>query len=109
MPPATDPQVQVPAVPFVASAHEHVEPAFTRTFTPGASVQQLDPIDVPAYGFLRHVLLEISASGGVGGTAPADYPYNILSQIALQDVNGANIVGPIDGYALYLANVVGGY
>jgi hypothetical protein len=109
MPPATDPQVQVPAVPFVASAHEHVEPAFTRTVTPGASVQQLDPIDIPAYGFLRHILLEVSAAGGTGGTGNADYPYNIFSQIALQDVNGANIVGPLDGYAIFLANLFGGY
>jgi hypothetical protein len=27
----------------------------------------------------------------------------------MQDVNGANIVGPIDGYALYVANLLGGY
>ena len=106
------PQAQqgvVAALPFVASAHEHTEPAFTVTVTPGATVQQLNPIDVPAYGYLRHILLEVVASGGVGGTLAADGPWNLFQQITLQDVNGANIVGPIDGYALYVANLIGGY
>lgn len=104
-----DSQGVVAALPFVASAHEHVEPAFTVTVTPGASVQQLNPIDIPAYGYLRHILLEVSAAGGVGGTLAADGPWNLFQQVTLQDVNGANIVGPIDGYALYIANLVGGY
>lgn len=106
---ATQPQPGVvPALPFTASAHEHTEPAFTLTLTPGAAVQQVNPQDIPAYGYLRSIFLEVSASGGAGGTATADFPWNIIQSLTLQDVNGANIVGPIDGYALYVANVVGG-
>lgn len=102
-------QGAVPAAPFTASAHEHVEPAFTVSATPGATVTQFNPQNVPAYGYVRHLYLDIQATGGVGGTLAADAPWNIIQSITLQDVNGANIVGPMDGYALYLANLVGGY
>lgn len=102
-------QQAVPALPFVASAHEHVEPAFTTTVTPGATVQQINPIDVPAYGYFRYLFLEVVASGGVGGTIAADGPFNLFQQLTLQDVNGANLFGPIDGYGAYIANLVGGY
>jgi hypothetical protein len=115
MPPTATQQQQrtqqpvIPALPFVASAHEHVEPAFTLTVTPTAAVQQINPLDVPAYGYIRHILLEITAAGGTGGTIAADGPWNLLQQVTLQDVNGSNIVGPMDGYALYVANFLGGY
>lgn len=97
------------ALPFTASAHEHTEPAFTLTVTPGGAVQQQNPVDIPASGYLRSILLEITATGGAGGTIGADFPWNLIQSLTLQDVNGANIVGPIDGYALMLANLFGGY
>lgn len=99
----------VQALPFVSSAHEHVEPAFTLTVTPGAALQQLNPIDIPAYGYLRYILLEVTAAGGTGGAMSADGPWNLFQQITLQDVNGSNIYGPIDGYAAYITNLLGGY
>jgi hypothetical protein len=111
MPPNTNgsrPAV-VMALPFTASAHEHVENAQTVTVVQTAAVQNLNPIDVPAYGYLRHLVIEVVGAGGTGGTMSADGPWNIIQSVSLQDVNGANIVGPLDGYALYLANIVGGY
>lgn len=98
----------VPALPFTASAHEHTEPAFTVTATPGAAEQALNPIDIPASGYLRHIFLEVSCTGGVGGTLAADGPWNLLSNVTLQDVNGTNVVN-LSGYNLYIANVIGGY
>lgn len=114
MPTATQQQQRsqpavVPAMPFVASAHEHVEPAFTLTATTTAAVQQLNPLDIPAYGYIRHILLEVVGAGGTGGTTAADGPWNLFQQVTLQDVNGSNIVGPFDGYALYVANLLGAY
>lgn len=105
---AAQPQV-VAALPFTAGAHEHVEPAFTRTITPGATVQRQDPIDVPAHGYITSIFLEVVCSGGAGGTLAADAPWNILTDITLQDVNGGTIVGPINGYELYVANLIGGF
>lgn len=108
-PAAAQPAAVVQALPFTASAHEHTENAFTTTVVQTAAIQVLNPIDIPAYGYLRHLVLTITATGGTGGTIAADGPWNIIQSVALRDVNGANIIGPIDGYALYVANVAGGY
>lgn len=99
----------IAALPFVASAHEHVEPAFTVTVTPGAAVQQINPIDIPAYGYARYLFLEVVAAGGTGGTVAADGPWNLFQSLTLADVNGSNNFGPMDGYAAYITNLVGGY
>lgn len=104
-------QQMIPALPFTASAHEHVEPMFTRTVALTTATQDLDPIDVPAYGFLRHIWLGVSTTiAAVGAvTNGPDFPWNLIRTITLNDVNGGNIVGPISGYSLYLANLIGGY
>lgn len=106
--PAAQPAV-VPMLPFTAGSHEHTEPAFVVTQVLAASDGQINPQDVPAAGYARHVLVKVTCSGGVGGTIAADGPWNIIKSIGLQDVNGANIVGPFTGWDLYVANIVGGY
>lgn len=99
----------VAALPFTSGSHEHTEPAFTATFTPGASVQRLNPTDIPAYGYISAIVLDVVCSGGAGGTIAADGPWNLLTDVTLQDVNGQQIVGPINGYELMIANLLGGY
>lgn len=107
------PQAQAysPLVEFTAAAHEHTEPAFDVTVTPGATTQFLGPFDVPSYGYLRHVAIQVTTSGGTlgPGVISADGPWNLFSEITLLDVNGAPIFGPLDGYSAYLANLFGGY
>lgn len=95
------------AIPFTGAAHEHVEPITTQVVTPGAAAQAIGPFDVPAYGYLRHILLEVSGSGGAlgGGTIAADYPTNTFSSLSVLDVNGAPIFGPLDGYATLWTNI----
>jgi hypothetical protein len=97
------------ALPFTSSAHEHVEPAFTLSSALGAATVPFNPVDIPAYGYLRHILLECTVTGPTAGTLTADGPWDAFSSIVLQDVNGANIFGPMDGYAAYIANLIGGY
>ncbi|MCA1569735.1 MAG: hypothetical protein LC798_05320 [Chloroflexi bacterium] len=74
---------------------------------------QQGPIDVPATGFLRHVVLLVTTSGGAGGAAVVakheDSPWRALQDITLTDTNGTTIVGPLDGYELMLANRWGVY
>lgn len=105
--------VALAGVPFTAASHRHQEPGFiTPSRVIGAATQQLDPISVPSFGYLRHLFLDVQGTGGVIGTGTGpneDAPYNIIQSLTLLDVNGAPIVGPIDGYGLYLANLVGGY
>lgn len=108
------PAAPSPVIPFVAAAHEHTEPMFDVTVAGGApptAAAQLGPFDVPAFGYLRHIFIEVDASGGVlgAGALAADFPWNFISSITLSDVNGAPIFGPLDGYATLWANIIGGY
>jgi len=97
-------------IPFTGSAHEHVEQVTYQTITPGASAVQQGPFDVPAYGYLRHIFLEVVASGGTlgAGVVHPDYPFNIFQNVTLLDVNGAPLVN-IDGFALLQCNIWGGF
>jgi hypothetical protein len=106
------PAQALPPIPFTAAAHEHSEPIVTdTTLALGAAQQVRGPFDVPAYGFLRHVFLEVLLSGGAlgAGALNPDHPYNIIQNLTLSDVNGAPIFGPLDGFATKWANVIGGY
>jgi hypothetical protein len=99
-------------VPFVRASYEHTEPANideSRLIT--AASQLIGPVDVPSYGYLRSLLILVTTTGGSGGGAVGDpdAPYNALQEVALHDVNGAPIVGPFNGYDLFLANKWGGY
>jgi len=99
-------------IPFPRAAREHVEPFLDRTLTAlTASQQNIGPEDVPAYGFLRHVLLYVEATGGTGAAAvyKEDAPFSVIADMFLSDVNGAPIVGPISGYDLFLICKYGGY
>lgn len=105
------PAAPVAVIPFPAAAHEHVELAFDKTVTPGANEQQFASLEVPAFGYLRHIWLEVEATGGSLGTGAVteDYPWNLFSSIVLHDVNGAPIYGPLPGYSTLWANIIGGY
>lgn len=107
------PKDKAPAllVPFVRAAQEHLE-GFHDSQTPlGAGTVALSPIDVPAYGFMRGIFIEVEATGGTGAAAvyKGDGPFSVLSDISISDVNGTPIVGPLTGYDLYLVNKFGGY
>lgn len=103
--PGAQPAV-MPVIPFTGGSHEHVEGPFaTLTVTPTTAVQVLNPIDIPAYGYFRSIWVEVDGAGGAGGTLNADGPWSIIQSISLQDVNGSNIVNPIDGFSLWLINL----
>src|SRR5437868_3449745 len=110
--PAGDGAPVLPIVPFVRASFEHIEPAnVDRSNAIGASSVLLGPDDVPAYGYLRHLLVYVQATGGTGAAAVAkeDAPWSAIQELTLHDVNGAPIVGPISGYDLFLINKYGGY
>jgi hypothetical protein len=100
-------------VEFTSAAHEHVEGAFADVSqASGASAVQMGPYEVPAYGYMRNIdiLVTVSAAGALGtGVLGEDFPFNVIDSVTLLDVNGAPIVGPINGYDLYLTNLYGGY
>lgn len=102
----------VATVPFIRASGEHIEPTgidIARPLT--GSVQDLGVFDVPAYGFLRSLTFVVTASGGAGAgvTAAEDAPFNALTNIALTEPNGAQILAFNTGYDMYLAQKWGGY
>lgn len=112
-PPQNAPKGNAPAlvVPFVRAAQEHVEAFMDVSQVIGASNVQLSPVDIPAYGFIRGVYLEVTATGGTGAAAIAkgDAPFSAVTDISIMDVNGAPIVGPLDGFDVATVNKYGGY
>jgi hypothetical protein len=97
-------------VPFTRAAAEHVEGFLDVSQQITASTQPIQPVDIPAYGFMRGIYLEVTATGGSGTAVfKADAPFSAVQDIAISDVNGAPIVGPLDGYSVYLINKYGGY
>lgn len=102
----------VPTVPFVRASMEHREPAgidVSRQIV--AADADLGVFDIPAYGYLRSIVLVVTATGGAGAgvTAHEDAPFSALKNIALTEPNGAVIAQFNSGYDLYLANKWGGY
>lgn len=106
-------QPTVPVNPFVRASLKHTEPFVDSSLVINANTQQQGPFDVPAYGFLRSMVLLVQATGGVGGGATVakkeDAPFSVLRDLTLSDVSGAPLVGPINGYDLYLINKWGAY
>lgn len=99
--------------PFTRGAMKHREPFFDTAALASANGWQISAQDVPSFGYFRGVWVLVNATGGDGTTTAAvakeDAPWSALSNITVADVNGAQIVGPIDGYDLFLINLVGGY
>src|SRR5262249_27864786 len=90
-PAAAPPTAAAPLVPFDQAAPRGLEAGPVYPVTPTTSQQTLGPSPLPAQGYLRRVVVDISASGGTAGagTVSADYPFDILNLVRLQDTNGA--------------------
>lgn len=107
-------QAVVAVIPFVRASAEHREPAgidVSRQLT--TSDQDLGVFDIPAYGYVRRIVILVTASGGTGGspvvTNTEDTPWTTLKNIALTEPNGAVLSSFNSGYELHLANKWGGY
>lgn len=107
-------QQVLPMVPFIRASAEHREPAgidVSRQLT--TSDQDLGVFDVPAYGYVRRLVILVTASGGTGGspvvTNPEDTPWTTLKNIALTEPNGAILSQFNSGYDAHMANKWGGF
>jgi hypothetical protein len=66
------------------------------------------PLLKPVGGYLRHLILTVTASGGSGSaTGAADAPYNAIQNIFFRDPFGQPII-QADGFSLYLINLYSG-
>lgn len=107
-------QQVLPVVPFIRASAEHREPAgidISRQLT--TSDQDLGVFDIPAYGYVRRIVILVTAAGGTGGspavTVNEDAPWTTLKNIALTEPNGAVLSSWTSGYGMHLASKWGGY
>lgn len=112
----TDKEAPVATVPFIRASDEHLQPGNldeTVTAANFATATDLGVKDIPAYGYLAHLYLKVEATAGAAGLATVaadeDAPFNVLSNIALTEPNGATIVSFTSGWQMYLAQKYGGY
>lgn len=104
---------QAVLIPFSRAADEHLEQFVDTSTVLTANSQSLGPFDVPAYGFMRSVLILVEATGGSDAAHASvkgvpDAPWSLLQDVQLTDVSQSAIVGPFGGYSLYLLNKYGG-
>lgn len=89
-------------VPFFYGSNWYVEKFATDTYQLTTSSQEFVH-NVNPGGFLRGVRVEVTSTGGVGGTALPDNPWNVFSSLSLENIDGAPIMYPMTGYAYYLS------
>lgn len=85
-------------VPFFYGSNLYVEKFSTVTQQLGATALEFTANITPG-GFLRGVRLQVRSTGGTGGTATADNPWNVFNSITLENIDGAPIMYPMGGYA----------
>lgn len=102
------------SVPFVRASSLHREAAFYDTSAAQTANQvDLGVIEVPAYGYLRSIVILVAATGGVAGLATVataeDGPFTALQNITFSEPNGAVISQFDTGWELAMACKYGGY
>ncbi len=89
-------------VPFFFGSNLYVQKFATNSWQLGPTTQEFT-LPVTAGGFLRGVRLQLRSTGGVGGVATQDNPWNVFQNITLENVNGAALMFPMGGFAYYAA------
>lgn len=101
----------VNAIPFTHAAHENMEFVATVSNAIGVRAINVDPIDVPARGYVRNLWHRFYGTGGTVGPAAVeqDFPFSVIDSLAFFDVGGGEIYNPLTGFETYLINKYGGY
>lgn len=76
-----------------------------------AGATSMQPIPLPATGWVRKVGIDITATftcASAAAVVAGDAPFNLISAVTLTDATGQPIVQPISGYNLYLINKYAG-
>jgi len=104
-------QAPTPMVPFIRGSGLHRESVFDNSYTLTTNTQDIPPIDINAYGYMRSIFILITgtAGGGTAVTTVEDGPFNVLQNIQLQQPNGFPFYQVSSGYSSYLIHKYGGY
>jgi hypothetical protein len=76
-----------------------------------SATQDLGPIDVKAYDYMRALLVTVTntANGGATGTAQADAPFNYFTNMAVKQPNGQTMYQVSSGYHAAMIQKYGYY
>lgn len=88
-------------VPFVRGSGKGKYKFYSKSgLTLTSATQDLGPIDVKAYDYMRSILVTFTttANGGATGTASADAPFNAFTNMAVKQPNGQTMYQVSSGY-----------
>jgi hypothetical protein len=91
------------AIPFTRGATLATMRDASRVYTP----RQQDQVQLQTNAFLEAVIFDVTLTTSANAATVAfavDSPWQVISQIKLDDPAGQSIVAPITGYQLYLLN-----
>jgi hypothetical protein len=102
----------VAARPFVTGTRTLESEVYSTSVTQSASTQVLTPYEFQVDGYLSGALIRVTATtaGNSAATAfQADGPFSVLQSVIVEDIGGKQILGPLDGWKLYVLNRFGGF
>ena len=102
----------VAALPFTIASRKSKRQSFSLPSVTLASASPTiaagTPVLIPAVGYLSALRLEITLTNSGGApTYAADAPFNLIQNISFKNSAGQNLVAPLTGYELYIANKYG--
>ena len=109
---STTPPAAQAVVPFVRGSGKGKYKFFSKAgLTLTSATQDLGPIDVKAYDYMRSILVtcQTTAVGGATGTAQADAPFNIFTNMAVKQPNGQTMYQVSSGFHAAMIQKYGYY
>jgi hypothetical protein len=98
--------------PFVVGTRRSERAPYDQTRSTIAGTQDLQTMEVDPNGFISgmYFVVEATCAGNAATVAfNADAPFNCLDSVTYLDVNSQPIVGPYNGWDLYIVGKWGGY
>lgn len=105
-------QQTVAARPFVTGTRTLESEVYNQTVTQTTATQVLNPYEFQVDGYLSGALIRVTATTAGNSAAvafQADGPFSVLQSVIVEDIGGKQILGPLDGWKLYVLNRFGGF
>jgi hypothetical protein len=99
-------------VPFVRGSGKGKYKFYSKSgLTLTTASQDLGPIDIKAYDYMRSILVTVATTtvGGATGTAQADAPFNVFTNMAVKQPNGQTMYQVSTGYNAAMIQKYGFY
>jgi hypothetical protein len=98
--------------PFVTGSRTLESETYTATVTQTTGTQSLTPYEFQVDGYLAGAIIRVTGTTSANAATVAfnaDGPFNVLQSVIVEDIGGKQILGPLDGWKLYVLNRFGGF